>query len=63
VEAKIPNTSRPVIWTHPSPIKWVMGLFPRVKREGYGADHPPPSITGAKEKVELYHRASSVSSW
>jgi len=30
------------------------GSFPGVMRPGRGVDHPPPSITGVKERVELY---------
>jgi len=32
----------------------VAGSLPGVKRLGRGADHPPPSRAGVKEKVELY---------
>jgi len=30
------------------------GSFPGVKRLGCGIDHPPPSTTKVKERVELY---------
>jgi hypothetical protein len=30
------------------------GSFPRVNRLGLRADHPPPSSTHIKERVELY---------
>ena len=43
--------------THP--IQWVMGLFPGVKRPGWG---PPSSNADVKEKVELYFYSLSVPS-
>jgi len=30
------------------------GSYPCVKRPGRGLDHPPPSSTQVKERVELY---------
>ena len=39
---------------HPASYKMGTGSFPGVKRPGRGIDHPPPSITEVKERVELY---------
>jgi len=40
-----------------------VGSFPGVKRPGRGVDHPPPSNTEGKERVELYLYATSGPSW
>jgi hypothetical protein len=43
-----------VVPTEP-PIQWVPGsLFLGVKQPGCGFDHPPPSNTEVKIRVELY---------
>jgi hypothetical protein len=47
-------------WDPHRPVEWALG---GVKLQGRGVDHPPPSIAGVKERVELSLRASSVSSW
>jgi hypothetical protein len=39
------------------------GSCPRVKRLGRGVDHPPPSSTEVKERVELYIYSPSAPSW
>jgi hypothetical protein len=39
------------------------GLFPGVKRQGRGFDHPPPSSAEVKERVELYLYFPSGPSW
>jgi len=39
------------------------GSFPWVKQLGRGIDHPPPSCTKAKERVELYLYSTFGSSW
>jgi hypothetical protein len=39
------------------------GSFPGVKRPGRGVDHPPPSSTRVKERVELYLYSPSGPSW
>ena len=39
------------------------GSFPRVKRPGRGADHPPPSKCLGHERVGLYLYSPSGSSW
>ena len=39
------------------------GSFPRVKRPGRGADHPPPSKCRGQERVGLYLYYPSVPSW
>jgi hypothetical protein len=38
-------------------------LSPGVKRSGRGGDHPPPSSSKAKERVELYLYSLSGPSW
>ena len=37
--------------------------LPGVKRPGRGVDHPPPSSTEVKERVELYLYSPSGPSW
>jgi hypothetical protein len=37
----------------PASYKIGTGLFPGVMRSGRGLDHPPPSSTEVKERVEL----------
>ena len=49
-------------WGPPSLINWVLGLSREVKWPGRGVDHPPPSSTEVKEKVELYKYSSPGSS-
>jgi len=39
------------------------GSFPGVKRPGRSVDHPPPSSTEVKERVELYLFFLSEPSW
>jgi hypothetical protein len=39
---------------HPASYTMGTGSFPRVKRPGRGADHPPPSSAEVKEGVRLY---------
>ena len=39
---------------HPTSCKMGTWSFPRVKRPGRGADHPPPSKRRGHERVELY---------
>ena len=49
-----PHPSGPALGpTHP-PIQWVPGLSSGVKQPGRGVDHPPPSRTELKERVEVY---------
>jgi hypothetical protein len=47
------------------PASCTMGTvsFPGVKRPGRGIDHPPPSSTKVKERVELYLYFPSGPSW
>jgi len=37
--------------------------FPGVKQPGSGTDHPPPSTTEVKERVELYLYSTFGPSW
>ena len=39
------------------------GSFPGVKRQGRGADHPPPTSAEVKERVELYLYSPFGPSW
>jgi hypothetical protein len=39
---------------HPASYTVGTGSFPGVKRQGRGIDHPPPSSTKVKERVELH---------
>jgi hypothetical protein len=38
-------------------------VSPGVKRSGHGVNHPPPSNTEVKERVELYLYSPSGPSW
>jgi hypothetical protein len=58
-----PHSSRPTLRLNQHPIQWVLGPFPGVKRPGCGVDHPPPSSTEVKERVELYLYSTSRPSW
>jgi hypothetical protein len=40
-----------------------IGSFPGVNRPGRVVDHPPPSITEVKDRVELYLYSPSGPSW
>jgi len=54
------HTSRPAqVPTQPR-VQWVPGLFPRMRRLGLGANHPPSSITEFKERVELYRNSRAL---
>jgi hypothetical protein len=46
--------------THPVSCTMGTGSFPGVKRPGCVVDHPPPSRTEVKERVELYLYSPSV---
>jgi hypothetical protein len=48
---------------HPTSYTMGTGLFPGVKRPGRGVEHPPPSGTEVKEKVELYLYSPSGPLW
>jgi hypothetical protein len=58
-----PQPSIPSLGLTQPPIQWVSGLFPVVKRPELRVDHPPPSSTEVKERVELYLYSPSGSSW
>jgi len=47
------------------PASYTMGIrsFLEVKRPGRDVDHPPPSSTEVKERVELYLYSPSGPSW
>jgi hypothetical protein len=48
---------------HPAPYEMGTGSFPRVKRQGRGVDHPPPSSAAVEGRVELYIFPPSEPSW
>jgi hypothetical protein len=48
---------------HPASYTKGIGTFPGVKQPGHGVDHPPPSSTEVKERVELFLYSPSVPSW
>jgi hypothetical protein len=54
-----PHMRRPFLVPNKIPVQRVPGLFPD---PGRGFDHPPPSSSVVKEKVELYLYSPSGSS-
>ena len=50
-------------WGPPSLLHNGYWVFPSVKQLGCGIDHPPPSSSKAKERVELYIHSPSVPQW
>ena len=48
---------------HPASYTMGTGSFPGVSRPGSGVDHPTPSSTDVKERVELYLYSPSGLSW
>ena len=48
---------------HPAFYTMCTGSFPGIKRPGRGVNHPPPSSTEVKERVELYFYSPSGPSW
>jgi len=48
---------------HPASQKIGIGYFPGVKRPMLGVDHPLPSSTEVKERVQLYLYSTSGPSW
>ena len=50
-------------WGPPSLLYNGYWVFPAVKRPGRGIDHPPPSNTEVKERVQLYLYSPSGPSW
>ena len=48
---------------HPASYTMGAGFFPGVKQPGRGVDHPPPSSTEVKERIQLYIYSPSGSSW
>jgi hypothetical protein len=48
---------------HPASYTMDTGSYPGVKRPGRCADHPPPSSSEVKERVELYLCSPSGPSW
>jgi hypothetical protein len=57
------HSSRPALGPAQPPVQWVPGHSPGVKRPGRGVDHPPPSSTEVKERIELYLYSPSGPSW
>ena len=48
---------------HPTSYTMGTGSFQGVKRPGNGANHPPPSSSEVKDRVELHLYSSSGPSW
>ena len=48
---------------HPASYTMGTGSFPGVKRPGRGVDHPSPSSTEVKERIELFLFPLSGPSW
>jgi hypothetical protein len=64
VGSEISRTSPDQPWGPPSLLyNGYRVPFPRVKREGRGVNHPLPSNTDVKERVELYLYSPSAPSW
>jgi hypothetical protein len=51
------------IWAYPASYTMGTGSFPGVIRTGRGVDHPFPSSSEAKERVELHLYPSYGPSW
>ena len=58
-----PHPSRPALGAHTASCTMGTGSFPRVKRPGRDADHPPSSKRRSHERVGLYLYSPSGSSW
>jgi hypothetical protein len=58
-----PHPPKPALGPTQPPVWWAPDLFPEGKRPGRGVNHPSPSSTDVKEKVELYLYSPSGSSW
>jgi len=63
VEAKFSASVQTGPGAHPTSYTNGTGSLPGVKRLGRGVDHPPPSSTEVKERVELYLHSSFGLSW
>jgi hypothetical protein len=63
VEAKFSAPVQTGPGAHPASYTMGTGSFPGEKRPGRGVDHPPPSSTEVKERVELYLYSPSGPSW
>jgi len=48
---------------HPASYTMVTESFPEVKLPGRGVEHPPPSSSEVKERVELYLYSTYGPSW
>ena len=57
-----PYLFRPALGPTQPPLRWVPRL-PGVNRPGLGVNHPPPSSTEVKERVELHLYSPSGPSW
>jgi hypothetical protein len=63
VKANFPHPFRQTLGSTQLPLKWVPGLFPRVKGLERGVYHTSPSSTEVEGKVELYLYSPSVPLW
>ena len=62
-EARFSELVQTGLVAHPASYTMGTGSFPVIKRPGRGVDHPPPSSTEVKERVELYLYSPSGPSW
>jgi hypothetical protein len=58
-----PHLSRLALGAHPASYTMGTGSFLGVKKPGHGVDHPLPSSTEVKERVELYLYTPFGPSW
>jgi hypothetical protein len=58
-----PHPSGEVLGPTQPPVKLVPGVFPGLRRAGRGVDHPSPSTTDVKERVQIYFYSPSGTSW
>ena len=63
VRTKFSTPVQTGLGTHPASYTTGTGSFPGVKRPGCGVDHPTPSSTEVKKRVELYFYSPSGPSW
>ena len=60
---EISHSSRPALKSTQPAIQWVTVSFPGVKQPGRRFDHPLPSSSEVKERIELYPYSPSGPSW
>jgi len=63
VEARFSASIQTGPGAHPASYTMDAGSYPGKKRPGHGVDHPPPSSTEVKERVDLYLYSRFGLSW